>query len=1222
MTGDISAFLFDPRQAYTSVRLQQGRVITDLDWNENERIDADRRRRLLADLVCGHGSTNQGFAPVSATFANAEIGGDAGVQTIETYNVTFSSGSFLLGGELHRWPDADVETFLAQPDWLQQTGADSDAIPSRPTTPRTDLAYLEAFERPVTAAEDRELRERALGGPDTSTRMRAFRRVRILEDAPADCSEAAAALQALVTAPALGDASSQSHGFDPVTCEVLSKTRLTIDFSGPGPTGDLCQPRVLQGYLGAENQAIRVQLTQADRFVWAYDNAAPLYRVQVSDSTPAPDGSIEIAFLTQPKDPELFPLNDMVAELLPWDAVLANQEKTAATSGHLARVTAAYDPGAATMRITPPAPGALESWLGSTARDPILSPRDPADEQRFYFLRIWRPGPAGGADLDHTFTPGAALDLPDTGLSVIFSDFGLPGDYWIAAARPNTPDLVAPWRLLDAAAPFGPKRFYAPLGLLTWQAGVDGEFVAESRDCRHRFRKLCDVESCCTVHVGDGDRSVGDVRDLQAAIDLLPPEGGRVCLLPGAHAASASLDGQVDVVIQGCGPDSVLVPAPGQTAPLITIFGGARLTLRDFATASADAQHIVADRAREVTLEGLTMRARDRGAVAATRMRGMRIERCRIHTETLEATRIGQGLAIEPAVFLAGARLVMRDCEILTESKLPMLTAHGGLQIGGDSIDIEIHGNLIRGGNGPGIMLGSIDFQQAEILRDPIRLREHYRTRASAPNYASWLVQTDDGCINIGPRPNPGGGDDDVGEPLTPVSDGPIEDCRILDNRIFDMGASGVTVAFWFDPDEEEDAIVTDRLRIESNEIRRCMRLPTTALSDAFLQIAAFGGVTLAVGSDIVIRENLIADLANDHPSPIVGVFALDVSAIEIQGNHIRDNGQIATLSSAIALGLAGGVMLTMVRPGFDLVASVFDQKQPQARQDGAAACVVENNTIVAREGRALTVIGVGPMMIHGNRLTAHGSNSLSRFPFVGAVAGAYNLNALAAIGLLNVRQLRNPLLALLDVLGGAAVAVLNLGLSNEVYLQLLGFSGLGLVDPPQQANDAGFDDDIKLLANGNVLFNDNQVTLDSVSSAVTLTLSSTFLLSLDDIAFENNQLDCDMGLDFVAINTVAIGWSVRAQGNRFKEGLFNAFLSAMTVGLMNDTSHNQGTHCFSVLGGFQPRILNAGANAELDSNRHLIPEKLCEAFGGNAFGRLAGGFAIKPQAAAFGQLS
>ena len=79
---------------------------------------------------------------------------------------------------------------------------------------------------------------------------------------------------------------------------------------------------------------------------------------------------------------------------------------------------------------------------------------------------------------------------------------------------------------------------------------------------------------------------------------------------------------------------------------------------------------------------------------------------------------------------------------------------------------------------------------------------------------------------------------------------------------------------------------------------------------------------------------------------------------------------------------------------------------------------------------------------------------------------------------------MRNPLTAFLDILGGAAVLVLNLGLSNEIYLQLLGFSGLGLVDAEQPPDAQGFDDDIKLLANGNVQFNDNQVVFDSLSPA------------------------------------------------------------------------------------------------------------------------------------------
>ena len=88
MTGDISAYLFDPRQAYSSVRLQQGRVITDLDWNENERIKADERLRLLAALVCSHGSTNDGFRLLGAQPASLGVPtGGNGLAPRATYDV-------------------------------------------------------------------------------------------------------------------------------------------------------------------------------------------------------------------------------------------------------------------------------------------------------------------------------------------------------------------------------------------------------------------------------------------------------------------------------------------------------------------------------------------------------------------------------------------------------------------------------------------------------------------------------------------------------------------------------------------------------------------------------------------------------------------------------------------------------------------------------------------------------------------------------------------------------------------------------------------------------------------------------------------------------------------------------------------------------------------------------------------------------------------------------
>ena len=60
-TKDISRLSFDPGKHYSSVRMQQGRVMIDDDWNENERIENEDRRRARVEIVGPSGSPDQGF---------------------------------------------------------------------------------------------------------------------------------------------------------------------------------------------------------------------------------------------------------------------------------------------------------------------------------------------------------------------------------------------------------------------------------------------------------------------------------------------------------------------------------------------------------------------------------------------------------------------------------------------------------------------------------------------------------------------------------------------------------------------------------------------------------------------------------------------------------------------------------------------------------------------------------------------------------------------------------------------------------------------------------------------------------------------------------------------------------------------------------------------------------------------------------------------------------
>ena len=55
---DISRFLFQPQKRYSGVRLQQGRVILDSDWNEQSMIEDEEQRRTLLDIVCSKGTPN------------------------------------------------------------------------------------------------------------------------------------------------------------------------------------------------------------------------------------------------------------------------------------------------------------------------------------------------------------------------------------------------------------------------------------------------------------------------------------------------------------------------------------------------------------------------------------------------------------------------------------------------------------------------------------------------------------------------------------------------------------------------------------------------------------------------------------------------------------------------------------------------------------------------------------------------------------------------------------------------------------------------------------------------------------------------------------------------------------------------------------------------------------------------------------------------------------
>ncbi|MDQ3859417.1 MAG: DUF4815 domain-containing protein [Actinomycetota bacterium] len=153
MKGDFSRFTFDAGKRYTSVRLQQGRVSLDSDWNEQAAIDEHVARLRFVDAVGNCAApTRDGFA-LRARGSALEL----------------SPGRMYVGG---------LPCELDRRASLHEVSAGA-IVPSRD---RTDLLYVDAWERHVTALQDPDLLEPALGGSDTTTRLQVAWKLVALEN--------------------------------------------------------------------------------------------------------------------------------------------------------------------------------------------------------------------------------------------------------------------------------------------------------------------------------------------------------------------------------------------------------------------------------------------------------------------------------------------------------------------------------------------------------------------------------------------------------------------------------------------------------------------------------------------------------------------------------------------------------------------------------------------------------------------------------------------------------------------------------------------------------------------------------------------------------------------------------------------------------------------------------------------------------------------------------
>ena len=938
-TIDLTRSIFEPRKRYAGVRMQQGRVVLDDDHNEAGDLAAEDARRTRLDVIGPSGSPDAGFKIENATLAGGLVDFD------------IREGTMYVGGIPVR---LDHDTTLAgQPDWVGIADADRAHAAGQPA----DVAYLEVWQQPVTAEEDRELFEPALGGPDTTTRLRTMARVRRRSVSETSCSAAWAEVTDALETAGIGT-------WNPDTCELETDARLSVDYVVGGVPEDLCSPSVTAGYLGAENQAIRVQLVEQlggvgdGELTWGYNNTTPLYRARlVSDTV--------IELETLPRDEAHWPLLGQTVEVLPWGAVLVPDADVSALDGelladdggrasedtagalvslgggHLSRLASSYDVTTHEITLDTAVPAGFNTRGAVHAAAGIDTDRNGDDRSELVFVRVWDRGSDLASAARVAWTTGSPLTLGNSGLNVTITGDQTGADaHWIIAARPNTPDQVLPWAFEDAdgRAPNGVRRFLVPLGVVTW-SGETGSV----HDCRETFRPLTRIRNCCRYTVGDGETSHGDFTSIQAAVDNLPLSGGEICVLEGTYAEEVTIDGRDDIVIHGCGPRSLMSFASPASA-VVTIRDASRIVLRDLGITSDGGWGVeVAGDTEAIELDGLTIHVRDHGAVLGSDLSGFELH---------DSTIVGTALAADPTetsdvgrvplVWVQGSDIVIRDSRITAEpAASPVRRVPGGIQIAGSSSDVLIERNIVQGGNGHGITLGS-------VITD-VEGRGGYFVLVP---FWYW----DENCLRMGYRVVGFDGD----ETVTLESGGALNRVRIRENSITGMGGDGIGVAWFFEAapgsNGPSDVITVRRLRVVRNRIVGCNTAERERVNDFLALWSGHGAIALADVEEGLWRDNEIRDNGASNPDPLCGLFVLNVEGATIDRNRITNNGR----RRAAHEGWMGGIVLPLISPDYG-----------GELWDGRAAARVVDNVVVAPEGPAVILRAFrGALVVERNELT------------------------------------------------------------------------------------------------------------------------------------------------------------------------------------------------------------------------------------------------------------
>jgi hypothetical protein len=476
MKGDNSRDTFQREKHYRNVRMQQGRVQIDADWNELADIVDYLLAATAGDIIGGPAAVGAPPFPVGAPPAPGQGAFAVTPTSGSPNNLQIAPGRLYVDGvlaELNQPPSGGTFLYTQQPD-LPMPGApfpafNTGAFPFPALiNGQQYLAYLDVWQRHITAIEDPLIREVALGGPDTATRSQTVAQVKLFPVTGGTACGASIAAFDTLTAPSSGKLSAQAVG------------------TQAAPTA--CDVSTAGGFTGLQNQLYRVEVHQGGSlpgtvtFKWSRDNGSVVAALSPTANPPSLLNPV-IILQSPPADEahgfsvgQWVELTDDKIDLQGRGGVMV---KLTAVDG----TTLTFNPASATNpdnTATPPTSPPGGALVDLTAKAKVRR-----WDQNVAMLTASTSGP---------------FDL-ESGIQVRFAGGTYrTGDYWTIPARTAIGTATGiEWPTDPLSSPAGQPRLVSPKGIVhryvrlamvTFAGSGSGGTFAFVSDCRRRLPGL------------------------------------------------------------------------------------------------------------------------------------------------------------------------------------------------------------------------------------------------------------------------------------------------------------------------------------------------------------------------------------------------------------------------------------------------------------------------------------------------------------------------------------------------------------------------------------------------------------------------------------------------------------------------------------------------------------------------------------------------------------